>query len=330
MTRPVNWGILGCAGIAERALIPAIAGSKNGRLYGIASRDPQRAADWAKRFGFKKAYGGYADLIADPSIDAVYNPLPNHLHAPWSIRAAQAGKHVLCEKPMALNAGEVREMAAAASASGVLLMEAFMYKFHPQIEKLLDVIGGGEIGVVRTVHSSFTFLFKTGRQDYRWSPEMGGGSLYDVGCYTTSAARLVFGDEPVSVFARARLDPDSGVDVAAHALLEFPGGRFAHCDSGFDAQFQSRLLVTGDRGAIALDRAFSAKQHDAEMKIVRGDEAETVRIPASNMFIRMVEHFGEAVLEGRPLRYPAADAQRNMRVIDACFGSMKSGKPVSL
>jgi D-xylose 1-dehydrogenase (NADP+, D-xylono-1,5-lactone-forming) len=177
MTRKVNWGILGCAGIAERALIPAIASSKNGRLYGIASRDPRRAADWAKRFGFEKAHGGYADLIADPAIDAVYNPLPNHLHAPWSIRAAQAGKNVLCEKPMALNAGEVREMAAAASASGVRLMEAFMYKFHPQIEKLLGLIGGGEIGGVRTVHSSFTFLFKSGREDYRWSPEMGGGSL---------------------------------------------------------------------------------------------------------------------------------------------------------
>jgi predicted dehydrogenase len=330
MTKKVNWGILGCAGIAERALIPAIAGSTNGRLYGIASRDPHRAADWAKRFGFERAYGGYAELIADPAVDAVYNPLPNHLHAPWSLRAVRAGKHVLCEKPMAMNAGEVREMAAAASASGVLLMEAFMYKFHPQIEKTLELIARGEVGGVRTVHSSFTFLFKSGRQDYRWFPEMGGGSLYDVGCYTTSVARLVFGEEPVSVFARARFDADSGVDIAAHALLEFPGGRFAHCDSAFDTQFQSRLLVAGDRGSIGLDRAFSAKQHDAEMRVVRGDEAETIRIPAANMFARMVEHFGEGVLEGTPLRYPAADAERNMRVIDACFESIKLGRPIDL
>lgn len=330
MTRKLNWGILGCAGIAERALIPAISGSKNGRLFGIASRDPRRAAEWAKRFGFERAYGGYADLIADPAVDAVYNPLPNHLHAPWSVRAARAGKHVLCEKPMAMNAGEVREMAAAASASGVLLMEAFMYKFHPQIEKALELIGRGEIGEVRTVHSSFTFLFKSGRDDYRWFPEMGGGSLYDVGCYTTSVARLVFADEPVSVFARARIDADSGVDVAAHALLEFPGGRFAHCDSGFDSQFQSRLLVAGDRGVIGLDRAFSAKQQDAEMRLVRGDELETIRIPAANMFTRMVEHFGECILEGAPLRCPPVDAERNMRVIDACFESIRTSRPVNL
>jgi D-xylose 1-dehydrogenase (NADP+, D-xylono-1,5-lactone-forming) len=330
MSERVRWGILGCAGIAERALVPAVKESANGLLHGIAARDERRAADWVHNHGFVKAYADYQALLDDPTIDAVYNPLPNHLHAPWSIRAARAGKHVLCEKPMAMNAGEVREMEAAARASGVLLMEAFMYKFHPQIEKTLDILSAGEIGAVRSVHSSFTFTYEPDGLNYRWFPEMGGGSLYDVGCYTTSLARLVFGDEPVSAFARAAVHPKYGVDVSTHVLLEFPGGRFAHCDCAFDAHFQSRLLAVGERGTLGLDRAFSAKHHEVEIRMVRGDAVDLVHVPAANMFTRMVEHFGGCVLGRKPLRFPVRDAEMNMRVIDACFESVRTGRPVGI
>ena len=329
MQRKINWGILGCAAIAERSLIPAIKGSANGVLYGIASRDETRAHSWADKHGFAKAYKDYAELLADPDVDAVYNPLPNHLHAEWSVRAARAGKHVLCEKPMALNAAEVRRMNGAADEAGVLITEAFMYKFHPQMEKTLELVRGGEIGNIRSLHSSFTFNLAVDDKNYRWSPDTGGGSLYDVGCYTISVARHLFSTEPVSVLARARLHPKFRVDVSTSMLLEFPDGRFAQCDGGFDSQFQSRLLVVGEKGTLGLDRAFSAKASDVEIHLVKGDQKTAIPIPMANMYTRMIEHFGECILERTRPRYSGQDAELNMRVIDACFDSIRTGLPVS-
>jgi xylose dehydrogenase (NAD/NADP) len=330
MDRKINWGILGCAGIAEKAFIPAVRESQNGVLGAIAARDEDRAKSWAGRFGFERAHRTYQELVEDPAIDAIYNPLPNDLHAEWSIRAIRAGKHVICEKPMAMNAPEVRAMIQAADTHGVLLMEGFMYKFHPQIEKTLELIHQGTIGELRSVHSSFTFQFERDGTNYRWSPAMGGGALYDVGCYTLSLARLVFGEEPVSAFASARLDPATGVDMTTAAVLEFPGGRFALCDASFEAHFQSRLLAVGADGTLRLERAFSAKAFDVEIELVRGDAKDAVRVPQANMFALMVEHFGDAVLGRAPLRYPAADALGNMRAIDACFESIRTGRPVRL
>lgn len=330
MDRKVNWGILGCAGIAEKAFIPAVRGSRNGVLAGIAARDEGRAKAWAGRFGFLRSHRDYQELVEDPAIDAVYNPLPNDLHAEWSIRAMRAGKHVLCEKPMAMNAPEVRAMVGAAESGSVLLMEGFMYKFHPQMEKTAALIRQGKIGEVRAVHSSFTFRFARDGANYRWFPAMGGGALYDVGCYPISIARLIFGAEPVSVFARARIDPATGVDMTTAAVLEFPGGRFAHCDASFEEHFQSRLLVVGTEGTLALDRAFSAKDFDVQIEFVRGDTKEAVRIPQADMFTLMVEHFGEAVLGKTPLLFPPEDAYGNMRTIDACFESIRTGRPVEI
>jgi xylose dehydrogenase (NAD/NADP) len=330
MGRKVKWGVLGCAGIAEKAFIPAVLASRNGVLAGIAARDEGRAKAWAGRFGFRRSYINYQELVEDPAIDAVYNPLSNDLHAEWSIRAMRAGKHVLCEKPMALNSAEVQDMIAAAEAGGVRLMEGFMYKFHPQTEKTLALIKSGKIGDIRTLHASFTFRFERAGANYRWFPSMGGGALLDVGCYTISVARLVFGEEPVSVFARARRDPGSGVDMTTAALLEFPGGRFAQCDSSFESQFQSRLLVVGTEGTLALDRAFSAKDFDVALEVVRGGARESVPIGPANMFALMVEHFGDVVTGKAALRYPAADALNNMRTIDACFESIRTGRPVEI
>jgi xylose dehydrogenase (NAD/NADP) len=330
MDRKIAWGILGCAGIADKAFIPAVLESRNGRLAGIAARDEARAKAWASRFGFARAHRTYQELVEDPAVDAVYNPLPNDLHAEWSIRAMRAGKHVICEKPMAMNAPEVRAMIAAAESGGVLLMEGFMYKFHPQIDKTLELVRKGTIGEVRSVQSSFTFRFERDRANYRWFPAMGGGALYDVGCYTLSAARLVFGAEPVSAFALARADQATGVDMTTVALLEFPGSRFAQCEASYESHFQSRLLVVGAEGTLHLDRAFSAKDHDATIEIVRGGAKEDMCVPRANMFTLMVEHFGDAVDGKAPLRYRANDALGNMRAIDACFESIRTGRPVEI
>ncbi|MCK7478148.1 MAG: Gfo/Idh/MocA family oxidoreductase [Candidatus Moduliflexus flocculans] len=234
MDRKVRWGILGCAGIAEKAFIPAVLGSQNGALAGIAAgtrRGPGRG-----RTGSASPAPTCPTRTSSRTRTSTRSTirLPNDLHAAWSIRALEAGKHVLCEKPMALDAAEVAAMIRAAGAGGVLLMEGFMYKFHPQIDRTLALVRSGRIGEVRSVHSSFTFRFGRDGANYRWSPARGGGALYDVGCYTLSAARLVFGAEPVSAFARARIDPATGVDMTTAALLEFPGGRFAPCEASFE------------------------------------------------------------------------------------------------
>lgn len=324
----MRWGILGCARIAERAFIPAVREARGAELHGIAARDEARASAWAAKYGFRRAYRDYAELLDDPAVDAVYVPLPNHLHAEWTIRAARAGKHVLCEKPLALNAGEVRSMFAAARGADVILMEAFMYRFHPQFDKILALIRSGAIGDVRACRASFTFRLAGNPDDYRWRPAMGGGSLYDIGCYPVSAARTVFGLEPVSVFAAARGDPATGIDLAASLLLEFPGRRFAHLDAAFDTAFQSTLEVEGASGRVSCPRAFSAKGFDVEIRVVRGEDSETLLFPAANQSARMVEHFDDAARGIFPLRYGEGDALGNARVIDAALESVATRRPV--
>ncbi len=328
--RKVRWGVLGCAGIAGRTFIPALLKARNAEAWSIASRDPGKAREWAGRFGFERSAPTYEALLEDPAVEAVYIPLPNNLHAEWSVRAARAGKHVLCEKPMAMSAVEVRLMAAEAAKAGVLLAEAFMYRFHPRTEKALALVRDGAVGAVRSLHSSFTISMPPDTANYRWHPEMGGGALYDLGCYPINAARLVFGEEPVSVFARAVFHPVHGVDVRLHALLEFSGGRAAHAECSFDTVFQSRLEVVGETGAVRLDRAFSAKDFEVEIELVRDRGVERIPAGRHDQFRLMIEHFSDCALTGKQPRWGADDAEKNMRVIEACFASARSGMPVSL
>lgn len=330
MKQKIRWGILGCARIVEKAIIPAFLESKNGILYGIASRDQKRAEDWAKKYHIPMYFQDYQELIKDSSIDAIYIPLPNFLHAKWSIIASCSGKHVLCEKPMAMNAEEAAEMIRAASRHDVLLMEGFMYRFHPQIWKALDFIKKGGIGYLKTFHASLSSNVKKNEQEYRLCSYMGGGSLYDMGCYTISAARLFFGEEPISVFARAHIDSQHGVDMTTSILLEFQDGRFAFCDSSFESHFQSRIFAVGNRGTISLNCAFSAKDVDAEIEIINGHKKRTVIIPRTNMFTTMIEHFGECIQKKKKPRFPAEDALANLKVMDACFRSIKVKEPVGL
>jgi xylose dehydrogenase (NAD/NADP) len=321
--KKLRWGILGCARIAERAIIPAMREAKGVELAGIAARDPARAEDWVRKYGFRRAYPDYAALVEDHWIDAVYVPLPNHLHAEWSIRAARAGKHVLCEKPLAMNEAEVQRMFAAAEAAGVVLMEAFMHRFHPQFERACDLVQSGAAGEILAVRSTFTFMNTNDASDYRWDPAAGGGALYDLGCYPISAARTVLGREPESVFARARLHPAKAVDLATSMLLTFPGGAFALLDCAFDVHFQSSLEIAGSEGRISLGRAFSAKRLDVEIHVQHGNDLEIIAVPAADAYTRMIEHFGEAVRGDAPLRYGRDDASGNARAIDAAFASAK-------
>ena len=328
--KTVRWGILGCARIAERALIPAFRAAKRAELRGIAARDATRAQAWAAKHGIPRAYPDYAALLADTAVDAVYIPLPNHLHAEWTVRAVRAGKHVLCEKPLALDEREAGRMFRAAGKAGVLLLEALMYRFHPQFELALDILRRGEIGEIRTVRSTFTFRIASGAGDYRWTAGLGGGSLYDVGCYPVSAARTAFGAEPRSVFAAARFAAPGGIDLAAAVVLEFPGDRRALLDCAFDTAFQSAFEAAGPEGRLSLSRAFSAKNLEVGVEVRKGDGLRTMRLPAANAYVRMVEHFQDGILRGRPLRYGEADARGNARTLAAALESARTGRPVAL
>ncbi len=312
----LKWGILGCAAIAEKAFIPAILKSDQAELLGLASRHPKKARFWAEKFGFKKAYGSYEELLSDPEIEAVYNPLPNHLHHPYSIEALRSGKHVLCEKPLALTAAEVEEMFAEAEKNKRLLMEAFMYRFHPQLVRTEELLRAGVIGEPRLVRSAFTFIFDRDRYNYRWFPEMGGGALYDVGCYTINAARLVFQAEPDEIIARAHLDETTGVDLTTSLLCLFSGHRQALLTCSFELEFQSSLEISGTEGRIYLGRAFSAKNFETEIQLTRGQKTELIKFEPADQFLLMIDHFCLAARGITKPRLNYQDSRGNAVVIE--------------
>jgi predicted dehydrogenase len=311
MTR-LRWGILGTARIAARRVIPAIMRSQTGTVVAVGSRDAERARQLAAQFGIPRAHGSYEALLADPEVDAVYIPLPNSLHGPWTIRAAEAGKHVLCEKPLALDASSAREMVASCARAGVLLQEAFMYRFHPQIERLQTLVRDGAVGRPWLVRSAFTFTVRTA-EDIRLEARLGGGGLLDVGCYCVNLSRLLLG-EPERVDAAAVYE--RGVDVRFAGMLHFPEGAAAQFDCGLRAPPRQSCEVIGPEGVISLPRPFLPEEDPAVLVVRRGGGEERIEIPGANQYTLMIDHFAEYVRTGRPPRFPPDDAVANMRVID--------------
>lgn len=330
MNDHVRWGILSTANIGRAAVIPAIQASGNGKVVAVASRDEGRAKEFARAHGIPTAHGTYEALLEDPGVDAIYIPLPNSMHLPWTVRAAEAGKHVLCEKPLALDAAQCREMAAAAEGAGVLLMEAFMYRFHPRTEQVVRMAREGAVGPVRIMRSSFTFRL-TNPDNIRLSARLGGGSLMDVGCYCVNVTRTVMGEEPAEVQATANWAA-SGVDEELVAILRFESGAVAHFDSSLTTERREFYEVSGPDGTLVVEDAFLPGTDHVEIAVHRGRrEGETVRIPGADEYQVMVEHFGDCVLHGRPLRYTAEEAALNMAVIEALYASARSGGgPVTL
>jgi len=330
MKRKIKWGILGCASIAERAMLSAIKSVKNGVTYGIASRDFKKAQAWKNAHKFVVAYPDYQSMIDDPMVDAVYIPLANHLHCEWAIRAAKAGKHVLVEKPFAMNAEEARKMAEAAQSTNVIMMEAFMYKYHVQNEKALRYIRKNDLGDIRWLHSSFTFDYPVDVDNYRWHPEFGGGALYDVGCYTVSVARMMFEEEPVSVYATARIHPKYGIDTSATLHLNFPKGKVAQLDCSFESTFQSYFEVVGTTGRMVVDRAFSQKMRDTNIFVYQSDMVKKAVIRRQDPYARMIDDIQESIRHNRQARFGTSDAISNMKVLDAAFKSIKTGKEIPI
>lgn len=319
----VRWGVLSTANIGRRAVLPAIQRSGNGELLAVASRDADAAAAFAAELGIPRAYGSYEALLADEQIEAVYIPLPNSLHREWAIKAAAAGKHVLCEKPLALDEAECAEMIAAADQHGVLLMEAFMYRFHPQTARVLELIGQGTIGDVRLVRAAFTFRV-TNPANIRLQPSLGGGALMDVGCYCVNLARTLFGAEPAAAQAFAAWGA-SAVDEQLLGQLLFEGPRYAQFDSALTLARREAYQVVGTAGVIEVPVAFLPGQGDTAIHIqtAAGVTAET--IAGADEYQLMVEHFAACVRGLATLRYPPAEASANMRAIAALYRSARRG-----
>ena len=332
MASEIQWGVLGNATIARKCVIGAIQKSRNGSLRALASRSPETAREVVRQHGIPKLYGNYQALLDDPVVTAVYIPLPNHLHRPWAQKALTAGKHVLCEKPIACNTQEAEAMAAAARKADRLLMEAFMYRFHPRSRRIKAMVDQGEIGRPRLIRAAFSYhmaadILQSG-DNARLQPDMGGGALLDVGCYGISVARWLMNAEPTSVQAQASYHP-SGVDWHLIGSLYFGPRRMAVVEASFIAALQQTYSVVGDRGAIDLPHdAFIPWEKDA-LFVLRGRDDETgtrQTIAGVDEYRLMVEHFADAVLGRSTLAYPPEESIANMRVLDALSRAARSGR----
>lgn len=323
----VRWGVLGAAHIARKAVIPAMQRAHNSTVQALASYSHERAQVFAQAFAIPTIYTDYADLLADPQIDAVYIPLPNHLHREWALRALHAGKHVLCEKPLAMNADEARDIVTVAHATGMLLMEAFMYRFHPRNRRIKELVDQGTLGDLRLIHAAFCFALDRPPDNYRLQAEMGGGALLDVGCYGVNVARWMCGAEPEAVQASAVYGP-GGIDLTTVGMLRFPGDRIAVVESSFVTALQQTYTLAGTAAAIeVLHNAFVPGEDAARFRRRAATEAEgTVEtIPGTDQYRHMVEHFAGAVLGRHALAFAPEDSIATMSVLDALARAARTG-----
>ncbi len=323
MTR-LRWGVLSTANIGRAAVNPAIQSASNGELVAVASRDGDRARAFADDHGIPTAHASYEALLEDESVDALYIPLPNSMHLTWTIRALQAGKHVLCEKPLGLSAAECREMQIVADQHSVHLMEAFMYRFHPRIDRTVEMLRAGEVGQVRSIQSAFTFRL-TQSDNIRLDPDLGGGALLDVGCYCVNVSRTLLGSEPLEVQARARWT-ERGVDDELSGTLFFEDDVVAQFTCSLAQERRETVEVAGTEGHLRLPASFLPGKGPVLIEAHRGRGVkEEVSIDGADQYRIMVEHFGAVVLDGAHMRHTALEAARNLAVIEALYASARAG-----
>ena len=328
--RKVRWGVLGVATIATEKVIPAMQKSQLTEVIAIASRSLGKAREAAAGLRIPKAYGSYETLLNDPDVDAIYNPLPNHLHVSWSMKAAAAGKHVLCEKPIALTATEARELIAARDRHGVLVQEAFMVRTHPQWLGARGIVREGRIGELRAIQSSFSY-FNADPTNVRNIVDIGGGGIYDIGCYPITTSRFLFEEEPRRVFALLERDPHLGTDRLASVILDFPRGQSIFVCSTQLVPYQ-RAQILGTRGRIEIEVPYNAPV-DRPCRIfvddgrdVLGTGIQTIAYDTVDQYTVEVDAFSRAILDRAPAPVPLEDAIANMSVIDAVFRSAQSGR----
>lgn len=323
MTESIRFGILGCGRIVERGMLPGLSESTAGKLYAIASQRPGVAAEWAERHGADAAYDSYDGLLADPQVQAVYVPCRGNAHHRCVIAAARAGKHVLCEKPLATTVQEAEEMAAACGESGVLLQEGFTWRHHPRAIRAKQLVDEGAIGPLRMIVASFSFNLD--RSDWRMRAEHGGGAMWDLGCYGVNCSRLFTGSEPDNIHARAHWG-ESGVDMTMQMALAFPGDVLANIDCSFETPWRCRVELVGETGRLVLDRAFQNWEGctiELYRTTDRNAEAEIIEFEHVNQFGCEVTHFCESIAAGRLLP-PAENGVANMRVMEVVLNAARA------
>jgi len=330
MTNSVKWGILGVASIAVRKVIPGMQKSDWSKITGIASRDLAKAQAAGRELGIPKAYGSYDDLLADPEIEAIYNPLPNHLHVPWSIKGAEAGKHVLCEKPIGLNAAEVAELMRVRDRRNVKIGEAFMVKTHPQWLRVRELIGSGKIGKLKSIITVFSY-FNRDPANVRHKSEWGGGGLLDIGSYPITLSRWLFGEEPKRVMGALELDPEFGTDRLASGVMEFSNGHSVF-SCGTQSNYFQRMEILGTTGRLAVEMPFNAPNDRpthitiADGMAIYNGKVEVEEIPACDQYTIQGDVFSRAIREDSEVPVPLEDALANMKVIDAIFRSARTNQ----
>ena len=326
----VRWGVLGVAKIATKKVIPAMQAARYCEVAAIASRDGHRAGEAAAQLGIPRAHDSYEALLEDPDVDAVYIPLPHHLHVPWTRRAAEAGKHVLCEKPIALTAAEARTLLEVRDRTGVRIQEAFMIRTHPQWQKARALVVSGALGEVRAMTGFFSY-YNEDPTNVRNVAEFGGGGLLDIGCYLVNTARFIFDAEPARVAGAVALDPRFGVDRLTSMILDF-GERHAIGTCSTQLQYYQRIQIVGTQGRVEIEIPFNAPpDRHCRVLVDRGGDLfgadiETIQIDVCDQFRIQAEAFAEALIEGRPQPAPLEDAVANMACIDAVVESSRSGR----
>jgi predicted dehydrogenase len=324
---PLRWGILSTAAIASKQVVPALQAAPGHEVVAVGSRDLARASAWASERGIATAHGSYADLLADPDVEAIYNPLPNHLHVEWSIAALEAGKHVLCEKPIGLDAGDARRLVdAAATHPDLVVMEAFMYRFHPQWIAARELVRSGRLGDPRTIQTFFSY-FNDDPSNVRNDPTIGGGALMDIGCYPISQARFLFDAEPVRVLGSIERDPRFGTDRLTSAVLDFGAGRTATFTVSTQLHPFQRAEILGTAGRLEVDIPVnSPKDRPTTITVATAEGTEVLPFGPVDQYACQADAFGEAVRSGRPAPTSLTDAVANMVVIDAVFESATTGR----
>jgi D-xylose 1-dehydrogenase (NADP+, D-xylono-1,5-lactone-forming) len=324
--RKVRWGVISTADIAQTQVIPAILRSEQAKIVAIASRG-EKASAVAEKFSIPYYYESYEELLINQEVEAVYIPLPNHLHKQWVVEAAKYGKHILVEKPAALTAEETQEMVRVCQENNVKFMEAFMYQFHPQHQRVKELIASDEIGEIKYMRASFSFFLEERKENIRMNKEMGGGSIYDVGCYCIHAIRNLLESEPVTVKAFAELDPQTGIDLSAIVYMKLENGINCVFDCSFDMSFRQEYEIVGTKGRITVPHAYrpDVVGHDTVIHI--GGRSEIV---PGDQYKLQIDHFSKAILEDFQPSFSVENTLQNMRVIDACYESIEKGQEITL
>ena len=322
----LHWGLLSTARI-NRALIPPLRASKRNQLFAVASRSQDSAEKYAREWKIPRAHRSYEALLADPEIDVIYNPLPNHLHAEWTIRAVEAGKHVLCEKPLALRVADVDAIQEAARKHGRIVMEGFMYRHHPQTLQVQELMKSGALGSLKLIRGSFSFVLSR-EGDVRLKPEMGGGSIWDIGCYPISYARMVVGENPLEVVGWQVTGP-TGIDETFVGQMRFADDILAQFDSSFVIPFHTFMEIVGSEGTLHVPHPFRPATGE-KIFLRRGDKTETIKVPGQELYIGEVENMADAILLGHEPRVSLIESRANVAVLSSFVESARTGKAVQL